>query len=133
MNHQAAVVRNVYFPGQMIIALGLDGTINLIAARLFLEQFRHDAGASEDPVERLLLDQLALAHLRLGRLQAQAEQAQQLEFKKLYLDAVARLLGEVSKMALVLPEYRRRSRSRQRRKATAPSTGHCGQESKGGV
>jgi hypothetical protein len=108
----------VYFPAQLGAALGLDDGVT-DGARLFLAEFRQEAGSPTDPVERLLVDQLALTHLVIARLQAQAAEATQLEFKKLYFDTGVRLLGEIRQGALALQSYRNRSRQRGRRRPAA--------------
>lgn len=119
LNREAAILENVYFPGQLAAALGLDDTLSIMGVRLFLARFRRDVGTADDPIERQLVDQLALTHLLISRLQAQATGAEKLEFKKLYLQAAAQLLSEHRKAALDLQAYRKASR-RQRRQRNAP-------------
>jgi hypothetical protein len=74
----------------------------------------------------MLLDQLALTHLQLARLHSAAEQATQLEFKKLYLSTAARLQAEFCRTTLTLKAYRSpagRSSSPAQSAAAPPSPG----------
>jgi hypothetical protein len=52
------------------------------ACRAYLDRFVADAGATKDPVERVLLEGLAFANLRLADLQSQAAQAKSIEAAK---------------------------------------------------
>jgi len=120
LNQQAAVLQNAFFPNSMIGALALpEEKVAVTAVRIFLARFRRDAGEPADSVERLLLDQLAFAHLRVGQLHALAEEAPQLDFKKLYLHNAARLLAEIDKTVLTLIAYRDAQKRHQRRPALA--------------
>ena len=49
-------------------ALSLDGHVDVTAVRLFLIQFREDAGSPHDAVERVLVDQLAMVHLKIAEM-----------------------------------------------------------------
>jgi hypothetical protein len=40
------------------------------AVRFFLKRFREEAGSPQDAVEKILIDQLAVAHLKVGELYA---------------------------------------------------------------
>src|SRR5262249_9959820 len=62
LNRQAGVIQNVCFPSQALAALSLDDTASVSAMRLVLARFREEAGSPSDPVEKLLLDQLMVAH-----------------------------------------------------------------------
>lgn len=90
----------------MATALGLDGEIGPSGYRLFLDGLMRDAGDPTDPVEIMLLEQLALCHLRSMQLQGQAGGAKGLEAIELYNSAAARLTAEFRKTALALKEYR---------------------------
>src|SRR5262249_45321198 len=73
--------------------------------------------------ERVLLDQLIVAHLKIGELYALAAETTRLEFKQLYSNAAARLLGAVCQLVSTLASYRssrRPRRQRPRKAARAP-------------
>jgi hypothetical protein len=79
------------------------------ACRAYLDRFVVDAGGTQDPVERVLLEGLAFASLRLADLQSQAAQAKSIDAAKAYTSAAARLLGEIRRTALSLRVYRDRT------------------------
>jgi hypothetical protein len=74
--------------------------------RQYLDKLRTDAGNPSDPIEVMLLEQLALAHLRTAQLQSKAGSAEGLETAKIYNAAAARLLSELRQTALAIKTYR---------------------------
>src|SRR5947209_4928287 len=72
----------------------------------YLDAFLKEAGAPTDPVERMLLEQLALAHHVIGRLHVRAGSRESLEEVKAYHTAAARLMGEFRRHTLALKCYR---------------------------
>lgn len=90
----------------MATALGLDGQVAASGYRLYLDGLLRDAGGPTDPVVVMLLEQMAMCHLRSMQLQGQAGEAQGLEAIQLYNAAAARLTAEFRKTALALNEYR---------------------------
>jgi hypothetical protein len=119
LNRQAGVIQNVCFPAQVLASLSLDGTASVSAMRLVLARFREEADSPSDPVEKLLLDQLMVAHLKVGELYAQAAATPKLEFKQLYGNAAARLLGAICQLVSTLTTYRTATRRTQRRSIKA--------------
>jgi hypothetical protein len=101
-------MRETLFPAMMADALGYEGTYESAAYKIYLERFLEDAGKPADPVERMMLQQLALAHLRLGQLHADAGHSKSLEAAKVYNSVTARLWGEFRRTALALRAYRER-------------------------
>jgi hypothetical protein len=75
-------------------------------ARVYLRSFHRDAGDPTDPVERILLEQLAMAHQRLIQLYGLLAQATDPVHVKIYNDIAVRLLAEVRKLALGIGQYR---------------------------
>jgi hypothetical protein len=117
MNRQAAVLENALFPRQLISALGLGEGASLLAVRLFLIRFREEAGSPQDAIEKLLLDQLILAHLKVVELHALGAEATSLDFKALYSNSAARLLGVICQLVATLTTYRAATRPRSNRRA----------------
>jgi hypothetical protein len=76
------------------------------AALVYLHRFITDAGDTKDPVLRVLLEQLAMAHLRLAKLNVEGSKAQGVEVHKVLNAAAARLLSEIRKLALAIKTYR---------------------------
>jgi hypothetical protein len=77
-----------------------------LAARFYLDRFIEDSGKAADPVERVLLEQLAIAHIRLAMLNAQASEARDLALVNAFNSAAARLLDSIRKLALAIKQYR---------------------------
>jgi hypothetical protein len=72
----------------------------------YLRDFLEDAGGATDPVERMLLEQLAWSHNILGTLHIRAAHAHGVEATKVYQAASARLMAEFRRTALALTVYR---------------------------
>jgi hypothetical protein len=106
--YQAEVLRETLFPAMMAEAIGYDNLFGSAAYKTFLDRFIKDAGSPTDPVETMLLQQLAVAHFRIGQLHIGASHAQGTEAMKLYTAAASRLLGEFRRTALALRAYRGR-------------------------
>ena len=103
---QANVVREAFFPSMMAAAIPVTKDIGASAFRLYLNQLLQDAGNPTDPIERMLLEQLALAHYRIAELHVQVEQSRTAEEVKVYSTAAVRLTGEFRRLALALRQYR---------------------------
>lgn len=101
-------MRTSLFPALVADALGYDNLFDSAAYKVYLERLLDDAGNPGDPVERMMLEQLALAHFRIGQLQVSAGKSKGTEATKLYNSAASRLLGEFRRTALALRAYRTR-------------------------
>jgi hypothetical protein len=101
-------LRQAYVPASLATALGMGDQFDGSACRAYLDRFIHDAGDPQDPVLQVLLEQMAIAHLRLADLHSQAAQARSTEAVRVYAGATSRLLGEVRRLGLALREYRGR-------------------------
>jgi hypothetical protein len=104
----AQVLREQLFAALMADALGYNDPFDGQAAKTYLERLLEDAGRPRDPIERMMLEQLAVAHFRIAQLHVRAQKAQGVEAAKLYNAAAARLLGEFRRTALALRAYRGR-------------------------
>lgn len=105
---QAEILRELAFPASMAEALGLERTVGPSGYKCYLEGLLKDCGDPQDPVERMFIAQLALAHFRIGRLHAAAAKAETTEGVRVHNAAVARLWGEFRRSALALRAYRGR-------------------------
>lgn len=72
----------------------------------YRDQLMRDSGNPSDPIERMLIEQLALAHHQIGQLHYRASQAISPEAAKVYLGATCRFLAELRRLALALRQYR---------------------------
>jgi hypothetical protein len=73
--------------------------------KVHLERTLADLGNPTDPVERMMTEQLVLAHFRIAQLHVDAGYVKGAEGMKLYTAAAARLLGEFRRTALALRAY----------------------------
>jgi hypothetical protein len=76
------------------------------AYRMFRDRLLVDCGSPTDPIEVMLIEQMALAHLNVGQLHYKAAAANSIECAGVYLAAGARLMAEFRRSALALKEYR---------------------------
>jgi hypothetical protein len=128
-NKQAAVLENVFFPAQMLESFSLGDSIDVASARLFLIRFRTEAGEPRDAIEKLLMDQLIVAHLKIGELYSLAATVPQLDFKALYTSAATRLLSTICQVVATLAAYRK---STGRRRTRGPNRGQAARLRAGG-
>jgi hypothetical protein len=106
--HQAQVLRDGLFPALMASALSLDQFFDTSSYKLYLSQVLEEAGNPSDPIERMLIQQVTLAHYRTAQLHVGASQAKGIEATKILNAAAARHLGEMRRTALALRVYRGR-------------------------
>jgi hypothetical protein len=104
------------------------GDFDVAAFRRYRDKLIADSGYPHDPIEVMLVEQLALAHLNTGLLFHRASAAGSVEVAAAYLAAVTRLMAEFRRTALALPAYReavRRLDDREDRPSSSPEeTGH---------
>lgn len=103
---QAEALREAAFPAYMASALGLSNQFGPEGYQLYLNQVIEGTGNPKDPIERMLVEQLAILHHRIGQLHVDAAHTKGVEASKIYNAATARLLGEFRRTALALRVYR---------------------------
>lgn len=106
---QADALRRGVFASLMADALGSPDRVE--GFRIFLDNVLKDTGHPKDPIEAMIIEQLALAHFRIGLLHADAAKAKTLEATKILNSVVARMLGEFRRTVLALRVYRGRAPS----------------------
>ncbi|WP_337174658.1 hypothetical protein [Paludisphaera sp.] len=79
---------------------------DLAAYKKFRDKLLADCGGPTDPVEVMLVEQLALAHLNVGRLHYRSATAEGLEEAKVCGGLAVLLMGEFRRSALALRTYR---------------------------
>jgi hypothetical protein len=104
--HGGEVLREGVFSALMATSLALDKFFDTNAYRVYLAGVMRDLGDPKDPIERMLIEQLCLAHFRVAQLHGAAGQANGLEGMKLLNTVAARMLGEMRRTALSLKAYR---------------------------
>src|SRR4051794_7358123 len=85
---------------------GVFPLVEAAAYTAYLEQLLEDAGDPSDPIERMLVEQLAQAHHAVGRLYFKAANSESVDAAGVYLAAAARLMNEFRKSTLALKSYR---------------------------
>ena len=62
VQHKANVIRDMAFPAAMAATISVAKDVGPAAFKVYLDRLLQDAGNPTDPVEIVLLEQLALAH-----------------------------------------------------------------------
>jgi len=73
--------------------------------KLYLDGFLKELGSPADPVARLMIQQLAMAHFALGRLHVRAATRVLPQEVAVYSAAIGRLMAEFRRTALALKAY----------------------------
>jgi len=121
---QAESLRTELFPTLMADAIGYSANFDAGAYVLYLERLLEEAGNPTDPVEKMLLKQLAIADFRIAQLHCSAAATDAIEVVKIYNSAAARLTGEFRRVALALSVYRNQApKSRSDGKLKVAKTG----------
>lgn len=103
---QAVIVRDGVLSSYIASAIVPPNTVNPLAAKGYRETLLEEAGNPDDPIERQMIEILAVAHARVLRLHADAAGATDPQVEVAYNGAAARLTGEFRRLALALREYR---------------------------
>lgn len=80
--------------------------IDAVAFRIYRDNLLRAAGDPSDPVAVMLLEQVALAHLNIGRLHFKSAAATSLEGARAYGSMAIALTGEFRRTALAFQAYR---------------------------
>jgi hypothetical protein len=104
---RAEVIREKFVCSALVKAFGGTG-FDVADYRTYLDELLAGARVGTDPVQRMLVEQLGIAHLRLALLQSQAAVAKSLDEHKVMNAAVARLLAEMRRTALTISELKGR-------------------------
>ena len=104
---QASVVKRGITPTALAMVLDMENMIGAAGCRVYLDDLVRESGNPSDPVEIMLLEQLAMCHQYSIQMQALSKKAEGIEAIELYISGAARLSGEFRKTALALKEYRK--------------------------
>ena len=102
-----------------------------LAYKLFRDRLLVECGSPTDPIEIMLIEQLALAHLNTGRLHFKSATADGLEAARTYGALAIALAGEFRRGALALKAYRAKPQAGEGRSTKADDSGRdpiAGQE-----
>lgn len=103
---QADIIQDAAFPASMAAAIPLSKEVGASGFKIYLDRLLKDAGNPTDPIERMMIEQLAMAHHRIAQLHVQTETADTVEGKKAYAAAAVRLTGEFRRLSLAIRQYR---------------------------
>ena len=108
----AAVLRDHAFPGYLYACTGLINKGMMPESfKAYIDNLLDECGSPHDPVERMLIEQLALAHHNIGRLHVKSSIASSHEESVAYAAAATRLTAEHRRLAAGLQDYRAKARS----------------------
>ena len=113
----AANLREVAAAGFMhwIMNSSMSITLDAEAFALFRDKLLEDAGAPTDPIEVMLIEQLALAHFTIGRMHIKACSMDNAKLCVAFTDAATRLLGEFRRCSIALEDFRAKQAARKER------------------
>jgi len=106
--HQAEAIKQTSAAAVLATCLGktYGKVIGSNGFKAYVEANLEAAGNPKDPIERMMIEQLLIAHHRIGELHAEAACAENPEVATLYQVTAARLMNEFRKTSLALREYR---------------------------
>jgi hypothetical protein len=102
---QALVTEHGFLAASLASALAVNA-LTPIGYKTYLDDLLKQAGATDDPIEKMLIEQVALAHLYSAHLHAMAGDAKTIDLTSAYCAMGGRLLTETRKTALALAAYR---------------------------
>jgi hypothetical protein len=101
---ESLLVENTLVPAQLLAILGGDKAyMSVLGVRMFLAKL---TAGIRDPIEKMLVQEFAVAHHRLLQLHTNAAEVKSTEAVKVYNAAAARLQGELRRLALAIRAYR---------------------------
>ena len=106
VGHQADLIRDAAFAALMASSVPIGKEVAASGFKVYLDRLREESGNPNDPIERMMIEQIAMAHFRIGQLHARAESAKTAEESKIFLGAAARLTSEFRRLALAVKQYR---------------------------
>lgn len=107
--HDVAAAGSLYW----VVSTTLSDKISPEAFKQYRDILLEDAGNPNDPIEKMLIEQLALAHFSIGRLQIKACSMEVPKLAIAYADAATRLLAEFRRCSLALESFREKQAARK--------------------
>jgi hypothetical protein len=105
---QAVNLKDVAGASQMYIAVSssIAPDISTEAFKQYRRTLLEQAGSPTDPIEVMIIEQIALAHFHIGRLHLKSCSTAQAQLAVAFADAATRLTAEFRRSALALEDYR---------------------------
>jgi hypothetical protein len=112
---QAENLKDVVGASQMYIAISssIAPQISTDAFKIYRHKLLEQSGSPTDPIEIMLIEQIALAHFHIGRLHLKSCSTAQAPLAVAYADAATRLTAEFRRSALALEDYRAKQIARK--------------------
>ncbi len=116
----ATNLRDMVGPTHLYVAIAcsLSDSITPAAFKVYRDRLLQDAGNPTDPIEIMLIEQIAMAHFHIGRLHLRSCSTEHHKLATAYADAATRLLGEFRRCTLALEDFRSKQAARKDRAAT---------------
>ena len=99
------------------VAKSLTDRIPGEAFKIYRDRLIQDSGNPTDPIEVMLIEQIAMAHFHIGRLYLRACHTDNHKLATAYADAATRLLAEFRRCTLALEDFREKQAARKDRAA----------------
>ncbi len=96
-----------------VVSSSLTNGIGTEAFQVYRDELLRDAGNPSDPLEVMLIEQLALAHFSIGQLRIKSCALESPKLAIAYSDSATRLLGEFRRCTLALEDYRTKQAARK--------------------
>jgi hypothetical protein len=93
----------------MASSIAVGNGVTASGFKVYLDRLLEQAGDPSDPLERMMVQQIALAHHRIAQLHAKAAEARTVDAAKQYSVVAIRLTGEARRMFLAVKQYRQQS------------------------
>ena len=103
---QADIIQDAVFAAGMAGSIPVGNGVGAGGFKIYLDRLLKEAGNPTDPLERMLVEQIALAHQRVAQLHIQAAAASTADEVKQYMSVAIRLTGELRRLALGVKQYR---------------------------
>ena len=100
------LLSELHVPACLHAVLDMGQVASPKAAKAYVDELAKEAKRANDPVEAMMVEQLALAHHRIASLHARAAAADGIRGVEVYSSAAQRLLDEFRRLTLTLRDYR---------------------------
>ena len=120
---QAVNLKDVAGASQMYIAVSasIAPHISTEAFKIYRQTLLEQSGSPSDPMEIMLIEQIALAHFHIGRLHLRSCSATDGNLAVAFSDAATRLTAEFRRSVVALEEYRAKQIARKAATVDTPA------------
>jgi hypothetical protein len=112
---QACIIEETFVPVHLAMAAKFNSAVDAPGFRRYLGRLLENLVDPNDPIEAMICEQVAFAHLRLAKLHGGAGQAESAECIRRTNAASIHLMSEFRKMVLALESYRAMAADRRKK------------------